>query len=134
MITLKTHLWLEKTPWNRTVSLPMRAWCSLFIFAMYEGGPEYIRDFLPLAAIVATLFWVPENRLLVLIRCIAFWGLSLALIHRFSPDSSIYLKDNLFIQPILFTIGCVIGYLRFTEMMKVKPVEDCRTIKGAAKA
>lgn len=86
---------------------------------MYEGGPGYIRQFLPIASVVVALFWVPENRFVLLVRSVLFWGFSFALVHRFSLTNDIYLKDNFVIQPALFLLGCFIGFGRYRDLAHV---------------
>ena len=100
----------------KSISLLKRIFCTLFLVLFYLGGPPQIKLFLPLAIIVAILFWVKESPKLIACRSISYWAMIGYLIH-FSSQQNIH-PENLFIQPLFMFCGLYIGYLRQKELNK----------------
>ena len=100
----------------KSISLLKRISCTLFLVLFYLGGPPQIKLFLPLAIIVAILFWVKESPKLIAYRSISYWGMTGYLIH-FSSRQNIHL-ENLFIQTLFMLIGIYIGCIRQKELNK----------------
>lgn len=110
---------LNRTPWSASITIWRRLWCTAFLIACYSSAPPHLKALFPYAVGVTLLFWVPETRLVLLVRTVSFWILAMMLIHVIPAQPELYPQTflvNSVMQPIQGGIGAIIGLYRYLKL------------------
>jgi hypothetical protein len=111
---------LKRTPWSASITIWRRLWCTAFLIACYSSAPPHLKALVSCAVGVTVLFWIPENRLVLLVRSVAFWIMALMLIHAIPAQPELYVETfpvNSVMQPIQGGVGAIIGLYRYLQLI-----------------
>jgi hypothetical protein len=94
----------------------LRIFISLFLILFYAIAPTYIASLREVAIFAVLLYWIPVNKLFILIRKVLVGGLVGALIHYIPQEGQSFVESNLYFQPTACFIGCILGYISYLSM------------------